>query len=163
MPHCRSIRQVSYHPTLFQAILCQQEFSWNISEELLREAYHVVELAFWAWAPAKGQVKEGIQRNRTAPDTPQGISHFPHVILNQSRVNALMIDDARRHGGPEVEYGYDVKRLEVDSATAHNRDECRKAFRDPYHDAYPVTVYADKGGEEQVFRAKYVLVSIPEF
>lgn len=117
--------------------------SFGIAEELLRESYHVLEVAFWA---SDGQ--GGIVRTRTTADTQPGLSHFPHVILNQARVNGLLLDFMRRTNGQEVDYSYEVKSVDVDSATV----------ADP--EAYPVTVITERKGAQEVFKAKYVLVSV---
>jgi phenol 2-monooxygenase (NADPH) len=122
--------------------------SFGLSDQLLRESYHVLELAFWAPDEAtdlSGGEKGGIKWSRYAPDTEPGLSHQPHVILNQARINEMITKEMLRCGGAEIDYGYDVKSVQVDSSTA----------RDP--EAYPVTVTALKNGVEQVFRAKYAL------
>lgn len=116
--------------------------SFGIAEELLRESYHVIEVAFWA-----SDDNGGIVRMDRTPDTKPGLSHQPHVILNQARVNELMIEAMRRFNGQEVDYGYDVKSVRVDRP-AEAEDK-----------AYPVTVTAMKDGVEEVFKAKYALVS----
>jgi phenol 2-monooxygenase len=77
-----------------------------------------------------------------------GLSHQPHVILNQARMNALLLDTMRRSNEQEVDYGYIVKSVQVDGDLA----------KDPA--AYPVTVIAEKEGKDHTFRAKYALVSL---
>ncbi|KAI1871577.1 uncharacterized protein JN550_004571 [Neoarthrinium moseri] len=115
--------------------------SFGLSEDLLKEAYHVLELAFWAPDGAGG-----IKRTHYAADVEPGISHQPHVILNQARINALLAAEAQRVSGKSsIEYGFDVKGVEVDSVAA----------QDPQ--AHCVSVTAAKDGVEHVFRAKYVL------
>lgn len=52
-----------------------------------------------------------------------------------------------RFNGQEVDYGYKVKNVQVDSDLA----------KDPA--AYPVTVFTEKEGKEHIFNAKYALVS----
>ncbi|KAI1334177.1 FAD binding domain-containing protein [Xylariaceae sp. FL0016] len=133
--------------------------SFGLAEAMLREAYHVLEVAFWAPEEAKvngeanGETKKkegrGIRRTHFAADTEAGLSHMPHVILNQARVNGLMLEEMRRVGGGKdnVEYGWEVRGLKVDG----------EKVKDP--DAYCVTVTAAKQGAEKVFRAKYVLGS----
>ncbi|KAI3394186.1 hypothetical protein diail_3141 [Diaporthe ilicicola] len=122
--------------------------SFGLADQLLRESYHVLELAFWS--PDQGTVlsegeKGGIKWSHYAPDTEPGLSHQPHVILNQARINEMITQEMLRCGGAEIDYGYDVKTVHVD----RNRAE------DP--ESYPVTVTALKNGVEQVFRAKYAL------
>lgn len=116
--------------------------SFGIGEELLRESYHVVEVAFWADQDESGVIK----RTGRAADTQPGLSHQPHVILNQARINGLLIEAMQRFNGQGVDYGVKVKHVRVDSAKAE----------DP--DAHPITVVAERNGEEVVFEAKYVLV-----
>lgn len=117
--------------------------SFGIAEELLRESYHVLEVAFWA---SDGQ--GGIVRTSTTADTQPGLSHFPHVILNQARVNGLLLEYMSRTNGQEVDYNYEVKSVHVDSDTV----------TDP--EAFPVTVVTEKNGAQETFKAKYVLVSM---
>ncbi|KAF2264742.1 phenol 2-monooxygenase-like protein [Lojkania enalia] len=114
--------------------------SFGVSEELLRESYHVLEVAFW------GKGEEGIERQSRAADTMRGLSHMPHVILNQARMNALMLGVMERgRGGKAIEYGVEVKSVEVDEEKA----------RDP--DAYAVKVVAERDQKEEVWEAKYAL------
>lgn len=122
--------------------------SFGLSDQLLRESYHVLELAFWA--PDQGTdlsagEKGGIKWSHYAPDTEPGLSHQPHVILNQARINEMITREMLRCGGAEIDYGYDVKTVHVDSSTTGDAE------------SYPVTVTALKNGAEQVFRAKYAL------
>ncbi|KFY62198.1 hypothetical protein V496_04707 [Pseudogymnoascus sp. VKM F-4515 (FW-2607)] len=114
--------------------------SFGIAEEMLREAYHVLEVNFW------GANEEGnlVWTGRTA-DTAPGLSHQPHVILNQARVNGLLLDAMNRFNGQGVDYGYTVKGVQVDSGIAGDLD------------AYPVTVITEKDGVEETFKAKYAL------
>ncbi|GES62091.1 FAD binding domain protein [Aspergillus terreus] len=114
--------------------------SFGIGEELLREAYHVLEVVFWA------QDGNGvIQRTGRTADTQPGLSHQPHVILNQARINMLMIEAMRRFNYQEIDYGYDIKSVEVDSELA----------KDPA--AYPVKVTAERDGKLEYFEAKYAM------
>ena len=49
--------------------------SLGLEEQLLRKAYHVLEVAFWS------ANKEGkLVRTRRTADTMPGLSHQPHVI-----------------------------------------------------------------------------------
>ncbi|KAL4928643.1 FAD binding domain-containing protein [Aspergillus undulatus] len=137
--------------------------SFGLGEELLREAYHVLEVVFWAEAEdadayasgastgnqnqgGNGSGKGRITRSGRAVDTQPGLSHAPHVILNQARINGLMLEAMGRFSGGAqgIEYGWDVKGVEV-----KNDDG----------DEYPVKVTAESvgDGEVKVFEAKYVL------
>ena len=117
--------------------------SFGLAEELLRESYHVLEVGFWA---SDGQ--GGLARTSRTADTMPGLSHQPHVILNQARVNGLLIEAIQRIKGPEIDYGYDVTSVEVDESTADNLE------------IYPVKVVAAKDGKQDLFRARYVLVCV---
>lgn len=116
--------------------------SFGLAENLLREAYHVVEDVFWSR-------NEGGQlvRTRTAADTAKGISHLPHLILNQARLHDFLIDAMSRWNGQTIEYGRRVLDVEVDSEAA---------ARDP--NTYAVSVTTVKNGKEESIRAKFALV-----
>ncbi|PNP51907.1 hypothetical protein THARTR1_07498 [Trichoderma harzianum] len=114
--------------------------SFGIAEDLLKEAYHVLEVAFWA---AEG---EGIKRTHYAADTAPGLSHQPHVILNQARINGMLIEEIQRvSGSTEIEYGCDVQSVEVDNIVHEDSTACC------------VTTRAISNGQQRVFRSKYVL------
>ncbi|KAL4963773.1 FAD binding domain-containing protein [Aspergillus stella-maris] len=119
--------------------------SFGMAEELLREAYHNIEVGFWGPDPMKNGV--GIVRKRSAHATTPGLSHLPRVILNQARFNEMWLEAMRRLNGQEVDYGYKVTRVTVDEEKA----------ADPK--AHPVTIVTEKDGKEVVFEAKYCLGS----
>jgi phenol 2-monooxygenase len=116
--------------------------SLGVGEELLREAYHVLEVNFWADNGA-GVIK---RTGRTA-DTQPGLSHQPHVILNQARINGLLIELMQKYNDQQIDYGYNVTDVEVNSALIAD------------HGAYPIRVTAEKNGKTETFAAKYALVS----
>jgi phenol 2-monooxygenase len=119
--------------------------SFGISESLLKEAYHVLEVAFWA-SDGKGS----IQRTHYAPDLEPGLSHQPHVILNQARLNGLMIEEIQRCSGRiEMDYGVEVKHVEVDDTAAED-----------YEASCVTTKAVTADGTEKVFKSKYVLVRL---
>lgn len=115
--------------------------SFGISEELLREAYHVTELTFWSMRGNK------LERTGQAPDTPSGLSHLPHVILNQARINELLLGKMHTFdSGQQIDYSHHVKAIRMG----------------PSQDR-PVEVVAETCGRERIFRAKYVLVSVVDY
>jgi phenol 2-monooxygenase len=133
--------------------------SFGLSEKLLSSAYHVLEVAFWS-ADASGK----LVRTRRTADTQPGLSHQPHVILNQAHINGFLLDDMRRNG-QVVDYGYTVKSVHVDimasvqtNGTSHAPNGSTKI-----DDLYPVTVITENDGVEEIFKAKYALVWILEF
>ena len=119
--------------------------SFGIAEEVLREAFHILEVAFWH------EEKGNLVRKSRAPDIEKGLSHMPHVILNQARMNGLVLGEVRKRRGGDlgIEYGVRVLGVEVDEGAAG----------DP--ESYCVKATAEREGREEVWRAKYVLVSFP--
>ncbi|KAK4448987.1 putative monooxygenase [Podospora aff. communis PSN243] len=114
--------------------------SFGIAEPLLKEAYHVLEIAFWS--PDEEGVEKGIKRKRYAADKETGISHQPHVILNQAKLNELMIGelDGGVRGEGRIQYGVEVKGVGVVEG-----------------EEFPVRVEVVEGGKEKVYRARYAL------
>ncbi|OHE98311.1 FAD binding domain-containing protein [Colletotrichum orchidophilum] len=90
----------------------------GLSEDVLKEAYHVLELAFWS-PDGSG----GIRRSHLEPDTEPGLSHLPHVILNQARINEILIEDiVKSSGQSHIQYGSDIREVVVESQAAGNPD-----------------------------------------
>jgi phenol 2-monooxygenase len=126
--------------------------SFGLSEELLREAYHILEVCFWG---ADEHSKGGIKRKSRSIDTERGLSHLPHVILNQARMNGLMLQKMesvlKEKGKWEegssngVEYGWAVTGLEIGESKTRDAD------------AHCIKVTAEKDGKKQIWEAKYVL------
>ena len=116
--------------------------SFGIVDELLREGYHNVEVAFWSQGGKGG----GLVRTRSAAATHRGLSHLPRVILSQARFNGMLLETIKRFGGPEVDYRYRVLEVKVDEEKSNHPD------------AYPVSIVTEKDGRQEIFEAKYVLV-----
>ncbi|KAJ0139843.1 Uncharacterized protein HZ326_17246 [Fusarium oxysporum f. sp. albedinis] len=109
----------------------------GISERLLEEAYHVMEVAFWS-----PDDNEGLVRKDLAYDTEEGLSHQPHVILNQARMNDLMLQEIirlRGNGTSGVLYNSQVESVRI------------------VDDEYPVEVVTMRNGEPYRYRAKYAI------
>ncbi|KXJ88092.1 FAD binding domain-domain-containing protein [Microdochium bolleyi] len=120
--------------------------SFGIGSELVQESCHVMEVAFWGpdSSGGSGSGPAGIKRLRFAPDKEDGISHRPHVILNQARLHDLLL--SRLNGSEQPQYDTQVKEVLLeDRSTASATSD------------YPVRVRALHGGEEQTWEAKYVL------
>jgi phenol 2-monooxygenase (NADPH) len=124
--------------------------SFNLRDELVKDAYWVNEVCFWSAQDDKEAVNGNVEHitriSRTA-DVQPGLSWQPHVILNQARLNMLLIEDIKKHSIQDIEYGVGVKAVDVESAAAD----------DPA--TYPVTVTAERNGETLTYQAKYVLVN----
>jgi phenol 2-monooxygenase len=67
--------------------------------------------------------------------------------LNQARINGLLIELMRKYNDQQIDYGYNVTGVEMNSALVAD------------HDAYPIKVTAEKNGKTETFAAKYALVS----
>lgn len=114
--------------------------SFGVSEELLRQAYHVNELTFWAIDETSG----ALVRTSRAPDTPIGISCQPHVILNQALLIKILLEKMREFA-PEQTVDYDTSVLGV---------RFDHVGADP---DYPIEVRTTHAGKERIYNAKYVL------
>ena len=129
--------------------------SFGLAEDLLREAYHIYEVCFWG---IDDESKGGIKRKSRSIDTENGLSHLPHVILNQARMNRLMLGKMEKimkekgtwkEGDANgIEYGWTVKNVNVDQAYV----------ADP--NAHCIRVAASKDDKEEIWEAKYVLVCL---
>ena len=120
----------------------------GFSEQILKESYWVNETTFWKPDDAN---REHIVRSGRIQDVEDGLSEFPHVILNQARVHDFLLEAMRR--GParlEPHYSRRLLSLTVDAATANDDD------------AYPVTATLERidpghEGEVETVRARYAV------
>lgn len=120
--------------------------SFGIAHLLLKEAYHVFEVAFWS---GESRDNRGIIRTRFAADTEKGMSHQPHVILNQARIHDILIEEiiaATGYSEGKIYYGYDVQDVAIDQSQAAD------------HTAHCVTVSATKDDQTHIVKGRYVLV-----
>lgn len=118
--------------------------AFGLSDRLLREAYWVNETVFWR---PDAQDRGAIRRTGRVQDTETGLSEFPHVIVNQARVQDYLLDVMRRSAQrAEPDYGLEVVDVQRDGADAD----------------YPVLVTlrrtdAAREGETVTARARYVV------
>jgi phenol 2-monooxygenase (NADPH) len=120
--------------------------TFGLAERLLAESYWVNEVSFWEPGPAD---RTQIKRAGRVPDSEEGLSEFPHVIVNQARMLAYLQDYMLRSPSRMVpHYGLQAKAVDVD----------------PDGDSgYPVTVTLDHveefrpTGERSTVRARYVV------
>jgi phenol 2-monooxygenase len=111
-----------------------------LSSKLLREAYWVNETAFWRPSP---EDRSTIVRTGRVQDTEDGLSEFPHVIVNQARLLGYLEDYMHKSPTRLVpDYGWDFVSLTVEPAGD-----------------YPVTVTLENTQSREVkqVRAKYVV------
>lgn len=71
------------HADGIQARSVETFAAFGFANEITDEAYRITEMAFWKPDPQK---PENIHRTAVTIDDPQGISEFPHLIVNQARV-----------------------------------------------------------------------------
>ena len=67
--------------------------AFGFSEKVLKEACWINETTFWK--PDDRQ-RENIVRSGRIQDVEDGLSEFPHVVLNQARVHDFFLDTMRR-------------------------------------------------------------------
>ena len=114
--------------------------AFGLSGKLLREAYWVNETVFWR--PSKAD-RSRIERTGRVQDTEDGLSEFPHLIVNQARMQKYLLDYMRNSPTRlEANYGVEFVDLKVETEGEH-----------------PVVVTLRKvaNGAETTVRAKYVV------
>ena len=122
--------------------------AFGFSERILREAYWVNETTFWKPDDAN---REHIVRSGRIQDVEEGLSEFPHVILNQARVHDFLLD-AMRRGSQRLEPHYSRRLLDLTVDVSLANDDA----------AHPVTatlerIDAGHEGETETIRARYVV------
>jgi phenol 2-monooxygenase len=121
--------------------------AFGFSERVLKEAYWVNETSFWK---PDNERRNTIVRSGRVQDTEDGLSEFPHVILNQARVHDFFLDTmvkAATHLEPH--YAQRLVDLQVASGGARMPD-------------HPVTVRLERRapgqeGQVETVRARFVV------
>jgi phenol 2-monooxygenase (NADPH) len=91
--------------------------AFGLSEKLVREAYWVNETVFWR---PSAEDASRIVRTGRVQDTEDGLSEFPHVIVNQARLQQYLLDYMRRSPSRlEADYGLDFVTLKVEPGGEH--------------------------------------------
>lgn len=128
--------------------------SFGLSEDLVRHAYWVNEVCFWSVddggsesGESRGRIgeKRRIVRTGRTADLEEGLSWQPHVILNQARLNEILIEDIKKHDPRDFSYGVNVTSVEIDKSVSEDPND------------YAITVAAEQNGKQVTYRAKYVL------
>lgn len=85
--------------------------AFDFSERVLKEACWINEVTFWKPDEGSG----GIVRHGRVQDTEDGLSEFPHVVLNQARVHDFYLE-RMRHSPSRLEphYGRVLLDLTID-------------------------------------------------
>lgn len=118
--------------------------AFNFAERVMKEACWINEVTFW-----KPDEKDAgrIVRHGRVQDTEDGLSEFPHVVLNQARVHDFYLETMRNSPGRlEPHYARRFVDLSVDDSAAD----------------YPVTVTLERtdaahAGQVETVRARYVV------
>jgi phenol 2-monooxygenase len=120
------------------------------SERVLKEACWINETTFWK---PDGKQRENIVRSGRVQDTEDGLSEFPHVVLNQARVHDFFLDVMRKSPARlEPHYARRLLDLRVDpEATAGDNA-----------DPYQVTARLERldparEGQIETIKARYVV------
>ncbi len=118
--------------------------AFGFAHRVLEEAYWVNETTFWKPDDAR---PEHITRSRVIQDTEDGLSEFPHVILNQARVHEFLLDVMRTSPTRlEPDYARQLTGLRVDPDDVDHPVTATIERLDPDH-----------AGEVEVVRARYVV------
>jgi 2-polyprenyl-6-methoxyphenol hydroxylase-like FAD-dependent oxidoreductase len=126
--------------------------AYGFSERVLKEAYWVNETAFWK--PDDAQ-RDNIVRSGRIQDTEDGLSEFPHVILNQARVHDFLLDVMHR-SPTRLEPFYSRRLVDVTIDTPAAYEGAQPS------ETHPVTaklerIDADHEGQIETIRARYVV------
>ena len=114
--------------------------AFGLSDKLLREAYWVNETVFWRPSPEDGS---RIVRTGRVQDTEDGLSEFPHVIVNQARLQQYLLEYMRKSPTRlEADYGLEFLTLTIEAEGEH---------------PVVVTVRNVADGSTSTIRAKYVV------
>lgn len=113
--------------------------AFDFAERIVQEAYWVNETVFWRPNP---EDRANITRTGRIQDVEDGLSEFPHIIVNQARVHDFFLDFMKNSPNKlEPNYGYEMLRVEVAESGTH-----------------PVTAFLkDASGKEVTVKAKYVV------
>ena len=123
--------------------------AFGFSERLLKEAHWINETTFWK--PDDSQ-RDNIVRSGRLQDVEDGLSEFPHMVLNQARVHDFYLQVMRNSPSRlEPDYARRAIDLRIDPAAS--------AGATPTH---PVTVSLERidpehAGQVETVKARYVV------
>lgn len=122
--------------------------AFGFAHKVLEESYWVNETTFWKPDDATGGNPSHIVRSGRVPDVEDGLSHMPHVILNQARVHDFYLEKMAQSVTRLVPH-YSRKLVSLERA----KDDTA---------AYPIIAQferQDEGhtGKVETIRAKYVV------
>ena len=116
--------------------------AFGFSERVLKEAYWVNETSFWK---PDDKNRANIVRSSRIQDVEDGLSEFPHVILNQARVHDFYLE-VMRNSAARLEPHYSRRLLDLtidpSAARADRPVTVRLERLDPAHEGLVETVQA---------------------
>ncbi|MFC5481268.1 FAD-binding monooxygenase [Massilia suwonensis] len=113
--------------------------AFDFAGRVLQESCWINEVTFWK---PDEQNPQNITRHGRVQDTEDGLSEFPHVVLNQARVHDFYLETMRNSPSRlEPHYARKLIGVEVDETAAD----------------YPVTVTLEHAGRRESVRARYVV------
>lgn len=123
--------------------------AFGFSERVLKEACWINETTFWKPDEKNPQ---NIARSGCVQDVEDGLSEFPHVVLNQARVHDFYLDVMRRSPAKlKPYYNRRLVDLQIAAETAGgNAGPCRVTAR--LEPAEPA-----QGGRPETVKARYVV------
>jgi phenol 2-monooxygenase len=117
--------------------------AFGFADEVIAEAYRNVEMCWWK--PSKDDPSK-IERVSRDPDDATGISEFPHIYVNQSRILDYFLRDAKRAPGRiEPDYGIEFLDCTIDPDAEYAVTARLRYTAGP------------REGEERTVRAKYLV------
>ncbi len=91
--------------------------AFGLSADLVAEAYWVNETVFWR--PDERDRSRIVQTGRVQ-DVEDGLSEFPHVIVNPAQIHDYLLGSMRRSPSRlEVDYGFEFLGLAIDEGNDH--------------------------------------------
>lgn len=132
--------------------------AFGFAERITTEAYRITEMAFWKPDPEN---PENIVRAAVPPDDPDGVSEFPHLIVNQARVLDYFAEVAAKAPARVTpDYGLEVVGLRVADQGTPGQGTPDPDTRE--QGGYPVTVTlrhtaGPRKGSTRTVRAAYVI------
>ncbi|MHB2263672.1 FAD-binding monooxygenase [Aliihoeflea sp. PC F10.4] len=115
--------------------------AFGFADRVAKEAYWVNETVFWKPDPAN---RTEIARSGRVQDTEDGLSEFPHVILNQARVHDFYLD-VMRNSPHRMTPAYERRLVEL------------RAPADPDSTEPVIAVFEKSDGATETIKARYVV------
>ena len=131
--------------------------AFGFADRVLKESYWVNETTFWKPDDSQaGADRSRIVRSGRVQDVEDGLSHMPHVILNQARVHDFYLETMQRSASRLVPH-YGRRMVGLERAP----DAVSQGASDPPSN-YPVVVRFERhdaghAGQVETIRARYVV------